>query len=119
MAHSSSRRCQSWFDRAKREASREEYGPDLAQRHVADQRLEVLATAHSRAGLAEVPVEDPDPLRAPAQRLSFARQIVLAFGALLVEANLAHGRLTNVDAGLPRQMSIGNLGDHRERLPPG
>jgi hypothetical protein len=92
---------------------------DLAQSHIADQRLEVLAIGCPRTGMAEIPVEDPDPLRAPAERLCLARQIVLALGTLLVEADLPHRRLTNVDAGLPRQMSIGNLGDHHARLPPG
>src|SRR6266404_801507 len=38
---------------------------------------------------------------------------------LLVGADLAHRRLTNVDASLSRQMSIGNLGDHHDRLPLG
>src|SRR6266849_4504116 len=93
--------------------------PDLAHGHVADQRLEVLAIGCPRTRLAESPVENPDPLRAPAERLCLARQIVLALGALLVEADLPHRRLTNVDAGLPRQMSIGDLGDHHARLPPG
>src|SRR6202043_2113072 len=74
---------------------------DLAESHVADQGLEVLATGHSRAGLAEIPVEGPDPLRAPAERLCLACQIVLALGALLVEADLSRRRLTNVDVGLP------------------
>jgi hypothetical protein len=74
---------------------------DLAESHVADQGLEVLATGHSRAGLAEIPVEGPDPFRAPAERLCLACQIVLALGALLVEADLSRRRLTNVDVGLP------------------
>jgi len=74
---------------------------DLAESHVADQGLEVLATGHSRAGLAEIPVEGPDPFRAPAERLRLACQIVLSLGALLVEADLSRRRLTNVDVGLP------------------
>src|SRR5256884_2947291 len=92
---------------------------DLAHGHIADQRLEVLAIGRSRTGLAEIAVEDPDPLRAPAESLCLARQIVLALGTFLVEADLPHRRLTNVDAGFPRQMSIGDLGDHHARLPPG
>src|SRR6266568_4860310 len=104
MAHNSSRRCQSWLERASREASREKIAHDLTHGHVADQRLEVLAIGRSCTGLAEIPVEDPDSLRAPAERLCLARQIVLALGALLVEADLPHRRLTNVDAGLARQM---------------
>lgn len=43
---------------------REDRG-DLFHRHIADQRLEVLAPGGVRAGLAEIPVEDGDPLRPP------------------------------------------------------
>src|SRR5215471_14350953 len=103
MAHNSSRRCQSWFERARREASREKIAPTWP-----------MATS-----LTEVAIEDSDLLRAPAESLRLAHQIVLALGALLVEADLAHRRLTNVDASLSRQMSIGNLGDHHDRLPLG
>src|ERR1700716_1864487 len=92
---------------------------DLAHGHIADQRLEVFAIGRLRAGLTEVAIEDSDPLRAPTESLRFAHQIVLALGALLVEADLPHRRLTNVDASFPRQMSIGNLGDHHDRLPLG
>src|SRR4029077_8438302 len=80
---------------------------DLAHGYVADQRLEVLAIVRSLTGLSETPVEDSDSLRAPAEGLCLACQIVLALGALLVEADLPHCRLTNVDAGLARQMLIG------------
>src|SRR6266446_1326410 len=62
---------------------------DLAHGHIADQRLEVLAIGRLRAGLTEVAVEDSDLLRAPAESLRLAHQIVLALGALLVEADLA------------------------------
>src|SRR5207244_11003841 len=92
---------------------------DLAQGHIADQRLEVLAMGRLCARLTEVAIEDSDPLRAPTESLRLAHQIVLALGALLVEADLPHRRLTNVDASFPRQVSIGNLGDHHDRLPPG
>ena len=61
---------------------------DTAHRHIADQRFEVLAVRCPRSGLAKVSIENPDLLRAPSERLRFARQIVLAFGALLIEANL-------------------------------
>src|SRR6202795_4487237 len=74
---------------------------DLAKSHVAHQGLEVLATGHSRAVLSEIPIEGPDPFRAPAERLCLACQIVLTLGALLVEAHLSRRRLTNVDVGLP------------------
>ena len=67
-----------------------ENGADVAHRHVADQRLEVLAVGRPRTGLTEVPVEDPDPLRGPAECLRLARQIGLALRALLVEADLRH-----------------------------
>src|SRR6266566_408077 len=93
--------------------------PDLAHGHIADQRLEVLAIGRLRAGPTEVAIEDSDLLRAPAESLRLAHQIVLALGALLVEADLPHRRLTNVDASFPRQMAIGNLGDHHDRLPLG
>src|ERR1700730_18550010 len=96
-----------------------EDGPDLPHCHIADQRLEVLAICRSGAGLTEIPVEDPDLFRIPAHGLRLVRQIVLALGALLIEADLPRRRLTNVDAGVPRQMSIGNLGDHHDRLPLG
>jgi hypothetical protein len=82
---------------------------DLAHRHLADQRFEVLAMGHPRAGLAEIAVEDPNALRAPAELLGLALQIVLPLRALLIEANLPRRRLANVDAGIPRQVSLGDL----------
>src|SRR5215470_18068880 len=47
--------------------------------------------------VAEIAVEDPDLLRHPAQCLRLVRQIVLAFLAFLIEADLARRRLANVD----------------------
>ena len=90
---------------------------DVAHRHIADQRLEVLPARGSGARLAEVAVEDTYLLRAPAERLRLGCQIVLALGALLVEADLGRRRLANVDAGHPRQVLLGNL-DRHHRLPP-
>ena len=65
IAHSSSRRCQSWFERASLDASRAEDRADLAHRHVADQGLEVGAGACGSARLAEIAIENPDLLLAP------------------------------------------------------
>jgi hypothetical protein len=50
-----------------------EDGPDLTHCHIADQRLEVLAICRSDAGLAEIPVEDPDLFRIPAHGLRLVR----------------------------------------------
>src|ERR1700720_193864 len=91
---------------------------DLAHRHLADQRLEVLALGHPLAGLAEIAVEDPNALRPPAELLGLALQIVLPLRALLVEANLSRRRLANVDAGIARQVSLGDLRYHCHRAPP-
>ena len=42
-----------------------------AHRHVADQDFEVLPGRHRRAGLAEIPVEDADLVRLPAEPTGF------------------------------------------------
>ena len=118
MAHSSSRRCQSWFERASRDGFQGEDGPDLAHRHIADQDLEVLPVRHRGTGLTKIAVEDPDLLRPPTERCCLGHQIVLALRALLMEAHLPHRRLPNVDASLPRQVSIGDLRAHDHRAPP-
>src|SRR5215475_487285 len=89
-----------------------------AHRHLADQGFEVLPVGHRCAGLAEVSVEDPNLLRAPAQRLRLVHQVVLAVRALLIEAHLSQCRLTDVDTCLPRQVPIGYLEHHGHRAPP-
>jgi hypothetical protein len=86
--------------------------------HFADQGFEVFPIGRRAPGLAEIPVEDADLLRLPAERLGLGLQIVLALRAFLVEANLSHRRLADVNAGLPRQVLIGNLRIHRQRPPP-
>ena len=91
---------------------------DPAHSHFADQGLEVFPVGRRTPGLAEIPVEDADLVVFPAERLGFALQIVLAFRALLVEADLPHRRLADVNAGLPRQVLIGNLRVHRRWPPP-
>src|SRR5215467_10418528 len=83
---------------------------DLPHSHVAHKGLEVVALGRQLSRLAEIPVEDSDLLRSPTQRLCLVRQIVLALGALLIETHLRRCRLPNVDAGVPRQMMIGNGG---------
>jgi hypothetical protein len=88
-----------------------------AHSYFADQGFEVFPVGRRTPGLAEIPVEDADLVAFPAERLGFALQIVLALGALLVEADLPHRRLADIDAGLPRQMLIGNLRVHRHRPP--
>ena len=58
MAQNSRRRCQSWFDRASREASREKIAPSwlMATSLTRDLKSSRLVV---RAPLAEIPVEDP------------------------------------------------------------
>jgi hypothetical protein len=92
---------------------------DMTHCHIADKSLEVVAMGRLLARVAEIPVEDPDLLWRPAERLRLVRQIVLTFRAFLIETDLAHRRLTNVDAGFPRQMMIGNLRVHHDQLLPG
>jgi hypothetical protein len=82
--------------------------------HIVDKGLEVVAMGRLLARVAEIPVEDPNLVRRPAERLRLVREILLTF-----ETDLAHRRLTNVDAGLPRQMMIGNLRVHHDQLLPG
>ena len=89
-----------------------------AHSHFADQGLEVFPVGRRTPGLAVIPVEDADLVVFPAERLGFALQIVLALRALLVEADLPHRRLADVNAGLPRQVLIGNLRVHRRWPPP-
>ena len=91
---------------------------DASHRHVADQDLEVLPIGHRRAGLAEIPIENPDLLGPPAERLGFGRQVVLALRALLIEADLPHRRLADINAGLPRQLSFGDLRNRAHQAPP-
>src|SRR5262249_36213070 len=86
----------------------------LPHRHVADQRLEVLSTG--RRGMTQIPIEDTDLLRAPAQRLRLVLEIVLALGALLIEADLSRRRLPNVNARCAREMLIHDLAHHHDRL---
>jgi hypothetical protein len=54
-----------------------------------------LLGVHPRAGLAEIAVEDPNALRAPAELLGLALQIVLPPRALLIGANLPRRRLAS------------------------
>ena len=82
---------------------------DLTHRHIADQGLEVCPLGRCCAGLSEIAVENPDLLGLPAERSCLVQQIVLAVRALLVRTDLRRRRLANVDAGLPRQVSIGDL----------
>lgn len=91
---------------------------DLTHRHIADQGLEVRTLGRCRAGLSEIAVEDPNLLWVPAERSSLVQQVVLAVRALLVRTDLRQRRLANVDAGLPRQVSIGDFGHHGHRAPP-
>src|SRR5215831_3635673 len=86
----------------------------LTHHHIADQRVEVLAIG--RRGVAQISVEDVDLLRAPAERLRRVLEIVLALGALLVEANLSRCRLANVNARHPRQVLIRDLRRNHDRL---
>jgi len=53
--------------------------------------LEVLPIVALRPRLAQIPVEDPDRLAAPAQGQGLLAQGILALGALLVMAHLQLG----------------------------
>jgi hypothetical protein len=89
-----------------------------AHRYFADQRFEVFPVGRRTPGLTEIPVEDADLLPLPAERLGFALQIVLSLRALLIEADLPHCRLADVNASVPRQVAIGNLRVRHHRPPP-
>ena len=81
--------------------------PHLTHRHIADQRVEVRAIG--RRGVAQISIEDADLLRTPTESLRFVLEIVLALGALLIEADLSRRRLTNVNARCAREMLIRDL----------
>jgi len=95
-----------------------EHGADRAHGDIVHQGFEVVAIGDVLARLAEIAVEDPDAVGAPAQPTRFGAQLVLALGTFLVEAHLTWGRLTQVDAGLAVQVVVGNLRHRHRRIPP-
>src|SRR6266699_4725131 len=74
--------------------------------------MSVEAAAHDRAKYLLTIKRNE---RSPSREIAAHHQR----NAHLIEADLAHRRLANVDAGFPRQMMIGNLRVHHDQLLPG
>jgi hypothetical protein len=71
--------------------------PDLAQRHLGDQRLEPLPLAQHGARHTEVGVDDADLATWPAQLDRTIDQVVLPLGGLDVALELGHSGLPDID----------------------
>jgi hypothetical protein len=75
--------------------------PDLAQRHVGDQRLKPCPLSQYRARHAQVGVDDPDLPARPAQRQGAFDQVVLPCSGLGVALQLGQGGLADIDRRHP------------------
>ena len=71
----------------------------MAETDLGNQLLEAPAVGRAGAGLAQILVDDLDPLARPAEILGAIDQAVLQLGALLVMLDLGHRGLAHVDIG--------------------
>jgi hypothetical protein len=92
----------------------------LAHCNIAYKNLEVFAVGRLLSRVAEIPVEDPDLLPSPAERLRLGRQIILTFLAFLIEADLAQfimiGSFRVGQRGAPSAIGFNHVGDDGARL---
>src|SRR5829696_1065334 len=71
----------------------------MAEADLGDQLLEARTLGRAGAGLAEILVDDVDPVARPAPGFSPLNQTVLQLGTLLMLLDLGQRRLAHVDIG--------------------
>ena len=89
----------------------------LAERHLADEFLEAIARCRARSGLAEIAIDDMDPLDRPACGDRAITQRILALRTLAVLGNLAQRRLADIEIGIALEMVGGDLEFRHGRAP--
>src|SRR3954462_1760678 len=76
-----------------------EHQPGIAEPDLGDQPLEAVPFGARRPRLAEILVDDADPLARPAETDSAIDQAILQLGAFLVLADLVDRGLAHIDIG--------------------
>src|SRR5689334_13511471 len=76
-----------------------EHQPGIAEPDLSDQPLEAVSLGARRPRLAEILVDDADPLAWPAETDSAINQAILQLGAFLVLAHLIDRGLAHIDIG--------------------